>query len=32
MKTKLTKKPEIEIDDEDADIEVGGPGIASAKK
>jgi type IV secretion system protein VirB10 len=32
MKSKFTKKPEREIEDDDVDIESGGPSIASAKK
>ena len=32
MKSKFTKKPEQEIEDDDVDVESGGPSIASAKK
>ncbi len=32
MKSKFTKKPEQEIEDDDVDIDSGGPSIASAKK
>ena len=32
MKSKFTKKPEQEIEEDDADVESGGPSIAAAKK